>query len=99
MQYVTSVFGADYSYSHDESLVFDLRTGRRLTAADLLTPSDELSVLLKQGGVTQPLEELDFLLVDYGYGVTLPAQSLFHDPVYIPPEHFNFALLESEETP
>ena len=99
VQYVTSVFGADYSYSHDESLVFALRTGRRLTAADLLTPSDELSVLLKQGGVTQPLEELDFLLVDYGYGVTLPAQSLFHDPVYIPPEHFNFALLESEETP
>ncbi len=99
VQYVTSIFGADYSYSHDESLVFDLRTGRRLTAADLLVPSDGLSALLEQNGVTQPLEDLDFLLVDYGYGVILPAQSLFHDPVYIPPEHFNFALLESEETP
>ncbi len=93
VQYTTLVFGPDYSRSCVDCLIFDLRTGRRLTAADLLLPSEALDRLLRQEGVSLPLGALDSVMVSFGFDVLLSDPST-RELVFIPPEHFNFACLE-----
>lgn len=96
VSYWTAATTTDDFAAYEEFLTFDLRDGRRLTAADLLVPSDELTAFLQQNGITQPLEELDCVSVSFGFNVLIPTTDLSGNPLYVPSEYFNFALLESE---
>ena len=96
VSYYTAATTTDDFAAYEEFITFDLRDGRRLTAADLLVPSDELTAFLQQNGITQPLEDLDSVSVSFGFDVLIPTTDLSGNPLYVPSEYFNFALLESE---
>lgn len=94
MQYITVISGESGSVSYSEYATFDLVSGRRLSAADLLVPSEELTQLLQEKGIVQPLEELTNVMVGYGFDVILPGTNTAEGSVYIPAQHFRFGGVE-----
>lgn len=94
VQYITVISGESGSVSYSEYATFDLVSGRRLSAADLLVPSEELTQLLQEKGIVQPLEELTNVMVGYGFDVILPGTNTAEGSVYIPAQHFRFGGVE-----
>lgn len=98
-----SYFSGDGNWAYrSDSLLFDLRTGQRLTAADLLLPSGELTELLRQSGIDRPLEEIDNLYLNSDFSLYIPPDTAVYQSyqaIDVPAEYFNFAFLDKEVTP
>ncbi len=99
VSYNSEFSGPDSWTYQTDCLLFDLYTGRRLTAADLLVPSEALDELLQQNGLSEPLEEMDNIRLSSDFSVYILPDSLDEEAIIIPAGHFNLALLEKEETP